>query len=100
MKKKTVSALFLISAIAAIAPIFILPGKKTVDFTDRSYSWYVDYKEKSDDIFIVRGKKIGELKSDTKKLVAAVNAADADPGPFRTPAEKEPGDPKSKVDEG
>lgn len=88
MKKKTVSALFLISAIAAIAPTFILPGKNTVDLTDRSYTWYVDYKEKSDDIFMVRGKKIGEIKSDAKKLVAALNAADADPGPLRTPAEK------------
>jgi hypothetical protein len=46
MKKKTVSILFLISAIVATAIILILLGKKTVDFTDRSYTWYVDYNEK------------------------------------------------------
>jgi hypothetical protein len=93
MKKKTVSTVFLISAIASIATILILLGKKTIDFTDRSCTWYVDYNEKSNDIFIVRGKKLGEIKSDPKKLVAALNSADADPGSFRTPAEKEPGDP-------
>lgn len=70
MKKKTASTLFLISSLHAIAIILILLGKKTADFIDRNYTWYVDYKEKSDDIFIVRGKKIGEIKCDAKKLVA------------------------------
>jgi spore germination protein GerM len=93
MKKNTVLTLFFISAIAAVAITFILLGKKAVDFTDRSYIWYVDYNEKSDNIFIVRGKKIGEIRSDANKLVAALNAADADPGSFRTSAEKESGDP-------
>ena len=98
MKKKTISSLFLISTITAVAITFGLLGKKIVEYTDRSYTWYVDYNEKSDDIFIVCGKKIGEIKSDAKKIVAALNAADADPGSFRTPAEKEPGDsPKVKL---
>jgi len=25
--------------------------KKTVDYIDRSYTWHVDYNEKSDDVF-------------------------------------------------
>lgn len=93
MKKKTISSLFLISTIAAVAITFSLLGKRTVEYTDRNYTWYVDYNEKSDDIFIICGKKIGEIKSDANKLVAALNATDADPRSSRTPAEKGPGHP-------
>jgi len=98
MKEKTISSLFLISAIAAATITFILLGKKTVDYSDRSYTWHVDYNETSDDVFIVCGKKIGEIKSDANKLVTALNATDADPQSSRTPAEKGPGhSPKVKL---
>jgi hypothetical protein len=48
--------LFLTSVIAAAAITFTLLGKKTVDSIDISHTWYVDYNEKSDDIFIVLKK--------------------------------------------
>jgi hypothetical protein len=38
-------------------------------------------------------EKIGEIISDANKLVASLNAADADPRSSRTPAEKGPGHP-------
>jgi hypothetical protein len=57
MKKKTISSLFLISTIAAVAITFSLLGKRTVEYTDRNYTWYVDYNEKSDDIFIKTARK-------------------------------------------
>jgi hypothetical protein len=83
MEEKTISSLFLISAIAAVAFIFLSMGN-TVDYTDIRYIWQVDYNEKSDYVFFVCGKKIGEIKSDTNKLATALNATDAypwSPGP-------------------
>jgi spore germination protein GerM len=98
MQKKTVSILLLVSIIAGVAAAFILLGKKKVDYTDRSYTWYVDYNEKSDDVFMVPGTRIHEIKNDVHKLVAALNGSDADPGSFRTPAEREgAGAPKIKL---
>jgi hypothetical protein len=97
MKKKTVLIVFLVSAVVA-ALAFMVLGKKEGHLTGRSYTWYVDYTETSDDAVLVRGSRIHEIKNDVDKLVAALNASDADPESLPTPAEGEgAGPPKIKL---
>jgi hypothetical protein len=95
MEKKLVIALMLIISMTGIvvAVMAYLKEHRT-GFPDNDYIWHVeevDSPPKAE--ALVRGRKIDAIRSDEKKLVAALNGTSKDPEKFRTKTGREPNAP-------
>lgn len=94
MEKKLVIALMLSLSLigAVIGVISFLKIHKSV-LPDNDRIWHVEIDPFTGREALVRGGKIDAIRNDAKKLVAALNGTDKDPGTFRTPNDREPNDP-------
>jgi len=94
MEKKLVIALMLtISFIGAIVGVMVYLREHRSPLPDSDYAWHVEAGSSAGTEALVRGGKIDAIRNDVKKLVAALNGTDKDPGSFRTQKDQEPNDP-------
>ena len=94
MEKKPVIALMLLLSLSGvIVGIIAYLEEHKASIADNDHIWYVEIDPATGTEALVRGGEIDAIRSDAKKLVAALNGTDKDPETFRTPADREPNDP-------
>lgn len=94
MEKKPVIALMLLISFAGVVIGVLAYFREHRSFPpDNDRIWHVEAGSSAGTEALVRGGKIDAVRNDVKKLVAALNGTDKDPGTFRTKGDREPGGP-------
>ncbi len=94
MEKKLVIALMLLISLTGIViGVMSYLKEHRTGLPDNDHIWRVEAGSSAKTEALVRGGKIDAVRNDVKKLVAALNGTDKDPGTFRSKGNREPNDP-------